>query len=315
MYEIPVLINIYRNKDRVRKLFSSLELVKPQTLYIFQDGGDDEKTRQQLDDCLRFAKQLVTWECDISTLRLETDIGPAAAEYYAHKWLFEKQKYGIIIEDDLVPSYDFFVFAKKMLIKYENNPKISYVSGTNPYGVYDCNYDYFFSTRGSLYCWATWKRFVDTYDANYSWIDSPNIKELMISTCCDRYSYKKIVSKTRKLIIQDKADFEIIVCMATIVNGQYAIVPAKNLVSNHGVDASSVNGAKTLFLMPREDQKAYFAPTYSINSDLKGPITICEETGYRKIYNQNLLKRVMRFISSKTRRLFYPLFILLNKKS
>ena len=37
----------------------------------------------------------------------------------------------IILEDDTLPDLSFFNFCEKLLLKYEKNPKISMISGTN----------------------------------------------------------------------------------------------------------------------------------------------------------------------------------------
>lgn len=308
MYKIPILINIWRNQVRVKDLFKQLELVKPDKLYIFQDGGKTAEIVKQLDECLDYAKGLVTWECNVKTYRLEDDIGPAAAEYYAYKWMFSYEEMGIIIEDDLRPNKTFFDFAEKMLDRYKNDERISYISGTNPYGVFKSRSDYFFSTRGSLYCWATWKRFIDTLDINYAWLDKPNIEKIMLERCCDKYTYNNITKRAKSLRKTQTADFEIMVCAATVANDQFAVVPKFNLVMNCGIDASSVNGAKSLRLMPKCDQKSYYAKTYDGCSFDNAPADVCEEKGYRKYYNNSTAKRLRKLIEILIRRIWFGVF-------
>ena len=232
MFEIPVLVNIYRNKNRVKMLFDEIKKVAPMKLYIFQDGALTEEVEKQLDDCLNYAKGLIDWNCEVFTYRLDDDIGPAAAEYFAYKWMFETEDFGVILEDDCIPNESFFMFVETMLHRYKDNDKISYIAGTNPYGKYSTQYDYFFSTRGALYGWATWKRFIDELDPSYKWLDDNHIEDIMISKCCDRFSYEQIKKKSERLRKENKPDFEVMICMATVINDQYAVIPSHNLVMN-----------------------------------------------------------------------------------
>lgn len=305
MLRVPVLVNIYRNKKRVNLLFQEIAKVQPEKLYIFQDGGINDEVVAQLDDCLNFAKGLVTWPCEVFHYRLDDDIGPAAAEYYAYQWMFSSEEEGIILEDDCIPNESFFLFAETMLKRYKNNERIAYISGTNPYGTFHNEKDYFFSTRGSLYGWATWKRFIDELDPHYSWVEHPNLEEIMLSKCCDRYTYQSIVSRAKKLREKSTPDFEIMVCMAAVMNDQYAAVPSHNFIMNCGVDASSQNGAKSLFLMPRANQKQYYAKQYIADSFEKYPEEIMEEPGYRKYYDSTWLKRKSRLAEQLFRRFLY----------
>jgi hypothetical protein len=289
----------------VSLLFQQIEKIKPERLYIFQDGGINDEVIAQLDECLEYAKGLITWPCQVLNYRLDDDIGPAAAEYYAYKWMFSYEEKGIILEDDCIPNESFFQFANTMLERYKDDERISYISGTNPYGVFHDEKDYFFSTRGSLYGWATWRRFIDELDTSYSWLDDPDLENLMCSSCCDRFTYKSIVARAEKLRTKQTPDFEIMICMATVMNRQLSIVPSHNFIMNCGVDASSENGAKSLFLMPKANQKQYYAKQYDVTSFDKCPDEVVEEPGYRKYYASSWLKRKSQLLEQLVRRFLY----------
>ena len=84
------------------------------------------------------------------------------------------------MEDDCVPSKDFFKFCNLLLEKYKNDNRISQISGNNflNFKKYKRrNLDsYFFSKLTSSWGWATWKnRWEFCYDSELSlW---PKIKK------------------------------------------------------------------------------------------------------------------------------------------
>ena len=65
----------------------------------------------------------------------------------------------IFLEDDMVVSDSFFEYCRQLLIKYENDLRVHFITGLNYMGAYDePDGDYFFSGEGSIWGYALWKR-------------------------------------------------------------------------------------------------------------------------------------------------------------
>ena len=90
----------------------------------------------------------------------------------AQKWMFETEDRGIVLEDDDVVSDSFFYFCEELLEKYKDDERINMICGMNHLGHYDkSGTSYIFTKTGAITGWASWKRVIDTWDPNYSFVD------------------------------------------------------------------------------------------------------------------------------------------------
>ena len=81
----------------------------------------------------------------------------------------------IVLEDDDVPTQSFFPFCKEMLDRYEHDERVWMVAGFNSdEQTTDVSGDYFFTSVFSIWGWASWKRVIDTWDADYRFMDDPH---------------------------------------------------------------------------------------------------------------------------------------------
>ena len=74
-------------------------------------------------------------------------------------YVFNSEEKAIILEDDTLPSISFFQFCDDLLKRYENNKKVSMITGSNFKTQITLNLkdDYFFSKYPCFWGWATWK--------------------------------------------------------------------------------------------------------------------------------------------------------------
>lgn len=304
LYKIPIMLVIWRNKDRISKLFSYLPKVRPAKLYIFQDGSKDEENAKQLDEALDFAKSLVDWPCEVSTYRLDKNLGPSAAEMYAFDWFFSKEEMGIITEDDVIPDLSFFPLAEYLLNKYKDNPKIGYITSVNPYEVFKkADTDIIYTTRGAQYCWATWKRFINLLDDDYKWADDPNAPKIWAERSLYKKDVPSIMKKGAELKAKSDRDFELQVCAAITFNDMFSIVPRKNMSTNIGLDG--IHNNSSLKRMPKSVQKQFYMKTYPCQIPPTEPEKIEEQPGFRKFYNRNFFRKFVTRIDGAIRKMIY----------
>ena len=68
-----------------------------------------------------------------------------------------------------MPNTDFFYFCEELLNKYEDDPRISMITGNNfQDGKIRGDGSYYFSGYNHIWGWATWKRVWRIYDKNMS---------------------------------------------------------------------------------------------------------------------------------------------------
>ena len=111
--------------------------------------------------CIR-ARQIATsisWDCEISTLFQEENLGCGRGPASAIKWFFKNVKEGIILEDDCIPHPSFFNFCEELLNYYRDEIKVMHISGDNfQFGRKRGKASYYFSKYTHNSGWATWRR-------------------------------------------------------------------------------------------------------------------------------------------------------------
>jgi hypothetical protein len=139
---------------------------QPARLFVAADGPRADRPGEA--KTVRAVREAVLsridWPCEVRTLFRDTNMGCRDGVRTAIDWFFEQVPAGIILEDDVVPSPDFFTFCDTALTAYADDERVYMVSGTNLLGA-DVRFDsYSFSSFGSIWGWASWRRAWARYD-------------------------------------------------------------------------------------------------------------------------------------------------------
>ncbi len=176
-----VLFIIFNRLDTAREVMRAIASQRPRRLYIAGDGprttrpGEDATTREVRDA----VSAMIDWPCEVHTLFQDRNLGCRQGVKTAIDWFFTNEAEGIILEDDVIPSPDFFRFCAEMLERYRDDPRVMMVSGTNPLGAGIASSRYFFSSLGSIWGWASWRDAWSRYDVDMKgWGDPELLKTL-----------------------------------------------------------------------------------------------------------------------------------------
>lgn len=177
--KIAILFLIFTREENSIKSFKSIQHYKPEKLYIAADGprknkiGEDvlcKKTREAI-------LNRIDWDCEIYTLFREENLGCAEAVYSAISWFFENEEYGIIIEDDIIVSKDFYLLCEQLLPLHKENQEIMQISAQNRSMKYQSSNKYSFHKMPIIWGWATWRRAWNKMDMTMSaWPSYPKRK-------------------------------------------------------------------------------------------------------------------------------------------
>ncbi len=179
----PVLIIIFNRPDFVKNLIDILREVQPTELYVAADGPRDGNA-QDIERCHSARNEIesVDWECKIHKKYSDKNLGCGFNPSDGITWALNNSGESIILEDDCMPSIDFFKYCDELLEKYREDDRVMMISGNN-HTLGKCNlfYSYAFSHHTQTYGWATWDRAWKKYDLNmelwpevrsYEWIES-----------------------------------------------------------------------------------------------------------------------------------------------
>lgn len=289
--DVPVAINFFARPNDLEKTFSVVQKVKPKVLFLIADGprknvpSDIENVRK-----CREVVENIEWECEVYRYYSDENKGLFRTYFDAMDQVFQIVDRCIFLEDDLVVSESFFEFCRQMLIKYENDLRVHFITGLNYMGTYDePDGDYFFCGEGSIWGYALWKRTYESMNLNFR--NNP----YAIRCCKDvarqvKPGYEKRISKT----VTDPMweghipHVEFYKNFLRFSENQIYIVPCKNLVSNIGVGSDSMHSADDLKKIPKGNAQFFYMKTYEIDFPLKHPQFMVRDLKYERFVNREL---------------------------
>lgn len=280
--DVAVLCIFFVREDCLKQTFAAIKEARPRTLLLWQDGpregrADDlvgiQKCRDIVED--------IDWDCEVHTFYNEKNYGCDPSTFYSHKWAFSIVDKCIVLEDDVVPSMDFFLFCKEMLDRYENDERINRICGMCQVKDFNCPDSYFFSSIGSVWGWATWKRVADTWDEDYTFLNDDNAMAL-IRKIHNAKSDVNYLQLCKRHAASGKPHWETIQTFSRYLNSQMNIIPSKNLIHNVGLGENSTHSNVELRCIPRAIQESNYCNIESLEFPLKHPKYVVENVEYKE---------------------------------
>ena len=289
-FDKPILFAAFNRPEPTKKVFAEIKKIKPKKLFITIDGPRNDEEKKKVDEVKKIVSD-IDWPCKVKTLFRDKNLG-CKSVVLAISWFFDQVEEGIIIEDDCLPTPDFFKFCSELLDKYKNDERIMHIAGYNfQRGWKRDEYSYYFSNYPYMWGWATWRRAWKKYDIhmkNYSLIKNKGylsdiyptkIEEKLIEYYLD-FSHSKDPHNTRW---DNQWIFSI------ISNNSLSIVPNYNLVQNIGFEKDSTH--------IKPDVDAYLSmPIQKIKFPLTHPPFVIRDRIADKRYVFWLLKNKIKAI-------------------
>lgn len=240
MYDVPVLMNVFRRPDLTRRVIGALAQIRPKKVYVAADGprigveGEKEKC-----DHVRALFENLPWDCEVNTYYREVNAGSRVNESGGISWFFSHEPYGIILEDDCLPHIDFFRYCQELLLHYQDDKRIMHIAGTQVIPDYKSEDSYFFSRIPLGWGWASWSDRWEKYDESMA--DYPEFRDTnMITRLIDDTNYQRLWTGIFNAVYEKKVDaWDFIWIYYVIKNNGICINPARNLVSNIGFGQDS----------------------------------------------------------------------------
>lgn len=259
-FEIPITLFFFKRQEKTLQVLERISLVKPKKLYLISDGPRNEEEKERVYQCRKKIEERIVWDCEVIKNYAEVNKGVYDRIGLGAKWVLEKEKFAIFLEDDNLPEITFFQFCKEMLQRYKDDTRVLWICGTNYLKEYtpDDGSSYVF-TKLMLPCgWASWEsKFNKFYDGNLELWNDPYIKKRIHL----EYDYKPLLKQnirewnieSRRIIEGEKPlSWDHQMSFTQRVHGLYAIVPKYNQITNIGVDADAThNGTSFDHIMTR----------------------------------------------------------------
>ena len=305
--DVAVLLIFFCRDKQFNQVFEQVKKARPKTLLLYQDGAREGRASdiEGIKKCRAIAED-IDWECDVYTYYQEKNVGCDPSEFIAQKWAFSIVEKCIILEDDDVPSQSFFRFCKELLDYYENDTRIHMICGMNNNDVTeDIEDSYLFTTKGSIWGWASWKRVIDTWDETYSFLDDKQVLKRIEENSDNKKEYENVIEVCKKHRATGKAHYESINGAALILYNRINIVPKYNMISNVGVGSETTHGGDDIRKYPKKIRNLMYKKTYEIEFPLKHPKYVMRNRDFEKKMTLSHIERILCKAESYFLRLKY----------
>lgn len=234
----PILFCVFNRLETVKQSFLTIKKAKPKRLYIAADGPRENKIgeSEQIKEVISYIENNIDWNCEIHRNYSKTNLKSRGRISSAISWALENENEVIIMEDDIVPSSDFFIFCQTMLDYYRDDDQVMMVSGINFVKKYKMNEDYVFSSNPVTWGWATWKRAWEKYDDSMS--DWPQNKKNKVIDYVAKWPSRCFLYWNNKYTYNHEVDaWDFVWFYDMHKEHGLGIVPRENMVKNIGFDS------------------------------------------------------------------------------
>lgn len=280
--KVPVALIFFR-RHCVLEVLERIRAYAPEQLFLIADGG---RTPEEHAQCLTVRKLVdaaIDWPCRVERLYSDKNLGCRGNIPRGLTWAFSQVDRAIILEDDTVPTPDFFDFCDEMLERYADNQRVMTISGTNffPNCVSFGDYSYLFSGYAETWGYATWARAWRLYDVDMQLWPAAKERGLLQSLFLDPRAQlcwvktcEEVWNRTCKC---DPYDFQWL--FASWLHNGLSIVPRSSLVTNigFGPDATHMQDVACRMLN---------RPVQSLDWPLKHPPVVVRSASFDEIYGR-----------------------------
>ena len=283
--DVSVLLLFFNRADHFSQVWTEVKKARPARLFLYQDGPREGRNdmpgilecRALVDD------SQIDWECEVYRNYQTKNVGCDPAEYRSQRWAFSLTDKCIVLEDDDVPSQSFFPFCKEMLDRYENDERVTLISGFMVERGRVERPSYFFTRAFSIWGWASWARVVNQWEGDYAFLKDER-RLALLEDKVKRYGQRSdMVQMCHNHAATGKEYYESIFWAFMLLHDGLAIMPSCNLINNIGMDGGTHYAAQ-LNLLPRRMRWQFEMPRHEMTFPLEHPDRVQEDVSYQRAY-------------------------------
>ena len=291
MFETPIVLIAFNRPDVTKQTFKQIRKKKPKKLFLIIDGPrvgnlkdikNNEKVKKIINN--------IDWKCKVYKNFSKRNLGLKNRIVSGLNWVFTNTNSAIILEDDCLPSNDFFNFCEKILIRYKKNNSVKFITGNNfQKSKLNINADYYFSKYSHIWGWATWKSTWKLYCDDHKIWDKYLVSKKFSKICpnnLERRYWRLMFDKVKNGSLQS---WSIYLLFTLWKNNGLTITPNVNLVKNLGFNNRGTN--------TKISQIKFNKKTQSIGQNIKHPKEIfhnfsADKYVFENIYSQSITNKI-----------------------
>ena len=297
----PILLLVYIKPQTTKKIIAVLRKIKAEKIYIsINIPKKNEKKNIFNNHEVKKIIKSIDWKCKLIKKERKIHLDSYSSYSSAIKWFFNNEKEGIILEDDTLPSLDFFDFCTKLLKKYRNNKKIAQICGSSFLNENFTGPNYKFSNYSFCWGYATWRRSIKDFDETLKTWKVIKKKNKLKKILNNKSFITYWTSIFDELSLQKIKAWDYTWMLSNWNKGKISIIPKKNLIQNIGF----VRGA-THTKVKYKDWYTKIKPQKMISKN-EHPVIIKPDLKYdkwvsnkvyktNKFYIKSIIKKYLRY--------------------
>lgn len=161
-----VALFLYNRPDLTARVFEAIARARPRLLFLLADGPDPSRSEDAVRcEEARQAVARVDWECAVVRDFSTEHVGQRGRVESGFQVVFGTAEEAIFLEDDTLPSPDFFRFCEALLEIHRHDDRVLSIGGSALHrGRSGLRESYAFSRYPCSWGWATWRRAIAAYD-------------------------------------------------------------------------------------------------------------------------------------------------------
>jgi hypothetical protein len=239
----PVVFLIFNRPDTTQQVFEAIRQAQPSKLLVVADGPRRDR-EEEAEKCqaTRDIIKTVDWDCEVMTNYSEVNLGCRRRISSGLDWVFETVDEAIILEDDCIPDPTFFQFCQELLKTYRYDNRVMHIAGNN-FGIVGSNphESYRFSRLTPIWGWATWRRAWQYFDVDMKLWPQVQASGLLGNIFQDPEELEGRVKSWTSVHAGNVDAWSFQWHFACLRQGNYSIVPNRNMVSNVGFRSDAVH--------------------------------------------------------------------------
>lgn len=256
-FDTPILFLTYKRFNTAKKVFEVIKKIKPKKLYFASNAPQKKEDQIEKVEKVRSLLNEVNWKCRIIKVFHKKHLPVSQSIPKSISLFFKTEKEGIILEDDCLPSPDFFKFCQIMLKTYKNK-NINVICGSR--FVKPTNNKIYFSKYNHAWGWATWRDSWKKFDPKIKfWNKFKNSKRwLSENNSIEKNYWEKIFDLTYKKKINT---WDYAWTASAWYHKQLSIIPPVNLINNIGFGPEAtwtIKSKNSIIKTPKNLKSKYF---------------------------------------------------------
>lgn len=238
----PIVIITYNRPYHIKKLLLEINKYKVDKIYIVSDGPKNDLNDIKLVKKTRHFIDKINKNRKIIKIYSDKNLGLRQRIITGLNKVFKKEKEAIILEDDCIPTKEFFLFTKILLKKYRRNKKIVSICGSNHLSEWnETNAEYLVSKYFNSWGWATWADRWNEVNLDPKYLLNKKNDEKIFNHLTTYRALFYWRYKLKKILLKKTSSWAYTYNYYYFLKNKYHIIPKQNLLKNIGFGLNSSN--------------------------------------------------------------------------